>query len=413
MRIRRIAGAGIAAAALVCVPVAPDAWAAPVELAAPAAVVVPAALPEASPSEAGLPAPSWAKVSKKSKTSLRVWWAKVPGAEGYQVSRWDAKEKRYMAVKTLKGASKTSWVDTRRKTGKKYTYQVAAYRTVDGAQMLGAPSYWVSAVPYKKHAKVVNAGAVVASHNEWMSLLVQDTLIATEPETCPHCWGAYATPSKASKAKQKRVVDESVRFHVLTGKDVIRVSPNGAVFGEKPGKAKVRLYAHNGTMTTVTLHVRDFARQKFDFARYPGGSINRVLLEDRGGHVSEVAALAERMVLDGTQFPGGGFTMAGGKLVCRTPAEEPEPCAMTHAPDYLLAAIQELLTAFPYPMDVLIGVYPDPVIGSVTAVEYDFWTTADRSGDPGRLTYDPALRRYGHGHHGFEPATHWYIAPAT
>ncbi len=336
-------------------------------------------------------APSWVKVEKKSTTSLKVWWAKVPGASGYVVYRWDAKKKRYVSVKTLAKASATSWVDKKRKTGKKYSYKVAAYRKVDGKKVVGEQSYWVSAVAYKKNAKVVNAGSLT-SQNTQIGLMGSARLLLGDQEHCPWAVGACVIPSKGSKAKNKRVIDTTVRLKIVSGKDVVRVTSEGVVHGLKIGKAKIRVFAHNGAMKNITITVKDYAHAAFEYTSYRAGSAERILLQSLGKQVQDVAAVAEQLRLKGAPVSGRTFFYdEHGELSCVargwwnwTGDRSDEPCPQ-QAPKALTTAIETWLDAFVYPAEVTIldGNYPLVVL-------YRYWLTPDRSDIGGCLAYDPA-----------------------
>ena len=361
---------------------------------AAAAVLEPAATgtrPSASVAQAAASrpgAPSWVKVEKKSTTSLKVWWAKVPGASGYVVYRWDSKKKRYVAVKTLTKASATVWIDKKRKTGKKYSYKVAAYRKVAGKKVVGPQSYWVSAVAYKKNAKVVNAGSLT-SRNTAVGLSVSASLLLSDQEHCPLADGACVIPSKGSKAKNKRVVDTTVRLKVVSGKDVVRVTSAGVVHGLRVGKARIRVFAHNGAMKNITVTVKDYVHDPFKYTDYRAGSAERILLQSLGKQVQDVAAVAEQLSLKDSSFAGGAFFYdERGDLTCVVRKywddDDPgKPCP-GESPKALVTAIDRLLDAFVFPMEIVVVSDPYSFV-----VVYRYWLTPDRSDFGGSLAYDP------------------------
>lgn len=86
-------------------------------------------------------------VSKTGYAGIQVTWGKVAGASGYQVWRYDAASKKYALVKTITSGSTVSWKNTGLKTGRKYTYKVKAYRTVDGKKVFSAYSGTKAATP--------------------------------------------------------------------------------------------------------------------------------------------------------------------------------------------------------------------------------------------------------------------------
>lgn len=77
--------------------------------------------------------PTLGSVSRKSYSSIQIKWNKIAGAYGYQIYRYDAVTKKYSLVKTITSGSTTSYTNTGLKTGRKYTYKVRAYRTINNS----------------------------------------------------------------------------------------------------------------------------------------------------------------------------------------------------------------------------------------------------------------------------------------
>ncbi len=68
------------------------------------------------------------KFVKRSKTSIKFKWNKVSGADGYFIYRYDKKTRKYVRIKDVPGAGKTTFVSTRLKSGTTYSYKVCAYK---------------------------------------------------------------------------------------------------------------------------------------------------------------------------------------------------------------------------------------------------------------------------------------------
>lgn len=68
-------------------------------------------------------------VKAKSSTSVTIKFKKVKGAKGYKVYQSTSKNGKYKRVKTLKGNKNVSFTKTKLKSGKRYYYQVRAYKT--------------------------------------------------------------------------------------------------------------------------------------------------------------------------------------------------------------------------------------------------------------------------------------------
>jgi len=76
-----------------------------------------------------------AKAVTKTYNSVKVSWNKVSGVTGYQVYRAAAKNGKYTKIKTT---AKTSFVNTKLKTGNKYYYKVRSYAAVSGTNYYSA-----------------------------------------------------------------------------------------------------------------------------------------------------------------------------------------------------------------------------------------------------------------------------------
>lgn len=76
-----------------------------------------------------------------SRTTLKISWTKVAGAQKYQVYSYKANTKKYKKLKTTK---KTSYKNSRLKSGKKYTYMVKAVRTDAGMTSTSAATATLS-----------------------------------------------------------------------------------------------------------------------------------------------------------------------------------------------------------------------------------------------------------------------------
>ncbi|MBQ3610703.1 MAG: hypothetical protein IJA01_00350 [Firmicutes bacterium] len=93
--------------------------------------------------------PTLSSVSRKSYSSIQVKWNKIAGADGYELSRYDAVTKKYSLVKDIKDGSIISLTNTSLKTGRKYTYKVRAYRLLeDGTKVYSSYSSTKAATPY-------------------------------------------------------------------------------------------------------------------------------------------------------------------------------------------------------------------------------------------------------------------------
>ena len=77
-------------------------------------------------------APTSLKVSKKSKTSMKISYKKSSGVTGYEVKYSTSKNFKNSKTKDIKGTSVTI---KKLKKNKKYHVKVRAYQTIDGKKI--------------------------------------------------------------------------------------------------------------------------------------------------------------------------------------------------------------------------------------------------------------------------------------
>lgn len=74
-----------------------------------------------------------AKVAKASTKKVKITWAKVSRASGYEIYRANSKNGTYKKIATIKGGTKVQYIDSKSlKKGKIYYYKIRAYKKVNG-----------------------------------------------------------------------------------------------------------------------------------------------------------------------------------------------------------------------------------------------------------------------------------------
>jgi hypothetical protein len=198
-----------------------------------------------------LTAPAFPHVARKSDTALTLSWKKVPGAAGYEVHRYDSAAKTYKKVATIRNGKKVKWTDKKLKTGKKYIYKIRAYENSGFKKKSGPFTYKVSAVPYKRSAKTVNAAKNLKGVSTIEIGLKQKLQV-----------DAAVTPAKFGTAKFKKVVDTSVRL-IVNDAFVKKDKDNAAtIIGNKVGTTNIYAVAHNGNIKKIKVKVVDYSRPK-------------------------------------------------------------------------------------------------------------------------------------------------------
>jgi len=218
--------------------------------------------------------------AKKDKT-FKIKWNKAKSADGYQIFQYKTKEKKFVKVATV-GKNKTAWISKKTKTKKKY--KVRAYKKLKGKRINSKFSYEVSAIPYKKNAKLVNAGRIKPNrYNVKLGLYETETL------------SVKISPSKYAKNKKAKVADKTVRWY-STDTSIVTVDENGKVTPQgKAGECAVYARAHNGNYSgKIWIKVKDFASpKKFYDVEYMQEDMKKLVLEHEDD-LKEIAAYFEK-----------------------------------------------------------------------------------------------------------------------
>jgi len=176
---------------------------------------------------------------------LRVKWKKVKKADGYQVYEYKASQKKYVKVADV-GAKVTSWKS--KSTKKEHTYKVRAYRKTGKKRVYSKFSYAVSALPYKKNAKKVNAGKI------------ELTEMYYNLSTHQHV-KAKVKLSKSSYAKNKKakVYDKTIRWS-SSDESIAKVDSEGNITTQgKEGRCKIYARAHNGNVDCLMVYATNYS----------------------------------------------------------------------------------------------------------------------------------------------------------
>lgn len=193
-------------------------------------------------------APEYLKVSKDSDTALKLSWAKVKDASGYEVYRSAGNANKFQKVKTLKGNKNMSWTNTKLKKSTVYKYKVKAYKSVSGKKVTGSFSYYVTGKTYVKSDKAVNVKSV--------KILDANRLLGT---------GAYGNFAKTdditivSSVKGKGVLSKKIRWF-SSDPSVVKASQSGALRAQGiAGSCYIYAVAHSGAYAKFKVTVGDYA----------------------------------------------------------------------------------------------------------------------------------------------------------
>ena len=198
-----------------------------------------------------LPAPVKVRAKSCQEKRLKLTWKKVKGASGYQIYQYRAKAKKFVKTASV-GKKVLSWKS--RKTSKKLTFKIRAYKKKGSKKTYSPFSYEVTAIPYKKMAKTVNAGRVKVSRS-------RVSLSSYESKKV----NARIKPSRHAGNKKANVYDKTIRW-TSTNPSVAKVDQKGNITAQgKSGTCKVYARAHNGDSDWLWVKVTAYARpKKFD-----------------------------------------------------------------------------------------------------------------------------------------------------
>ena len=226
-----------------------------------------------------LNSPEKVRVKSYKGKKLRLSWKQVEEAEGYVIQEYKKSKKKFVKVAETTG-TKTGWISA--KTKIKRTYRVCAYRMENGKRVVGNYSYEVSAIPYKKKSKYVNAGEVRAKQYQ-VKLGLRE---AKQMEVT-------VKNSRFAKNKKAKLIDNTLRWYT-TNPLVATVSEKGVVTAQgKTGNCQIYARAHNGNYTgLIQIEVCNFARPDSFDVTYTQPDIT-TLLRDYKEDLSVIAEYFE------------------------------------------------------------------------------------------------------------------------
>lgn len=177
-----------------------------------------------------------ARVSKVTKTSIKLKWNKVSGASGYII--YGNKCGTANKFKKLKTVSGTTYTQTKLKKGTYYKYIVVAYKTVGKNKIVISKSKTMHIVT--SGGKYVNPSSVKPKVTS-KTLKVKGTYTLT----------AKAVISKGKKMKtHKKIAFESSNTKIAT------VSSKGKITAKAAGTCYIYVYAQNGVYKKVKITVK-------------------------------------------------------------------------------------------------------------------------------------------------------------
>ena len=185
-----------------------------------------------------------ARVAGNTKTSLKLRWNKVKGADGYLIyAKKCASKDSYKKIKTIKKKGTTSYTQKKLKKGTYYQYKVVAYKTKGNKKYILSTSMPVYATT--KGGKYTNPKSVRITKPD-RAKKKSEVIIKKGKKV----------QLKANIKKGKQAVKEYRKLSYETSnKKIATVSAKGVIKGVRKGTCYVYVYAQNGVYRKVKVTI--------------------------------------------------------------------------------------------------------------------------------------------------------------
>ena len=185
-----------------------------------------------------------ARVAGNTKTSLKLRWNKVKGADGYLIyAKKCASKGSYKKIKTIKKKGTTSYTQKKLKKGTYYQYKVVAYKTKENKKYIISTSMPVYATT--KGGKYTNPKSV---------RIIKPDRAKKKSEVIIK--KGKKVQLKANIKKGKQAVKEYRKLSYETSnKKIATVSAQGVIKGVRKGTCYVYVYAQNGVYRKVKVTI--------------------------------------------------------------------------------------------------------------------------------------------------------------
>ena len=185
-----------------------------------------------------------ARVTGNTKTSLKLRWNKVKGADGYLIyAKKCASKGSYKKIKTIKKKGTTSYTQKKLKKGTYYQYKVVAYKTKGNKKYILSTSMPVYATT--KGGKYTNPKSVRITKPD-RAKKKSEVIIKKGKKV----------QLKANIKKEKQAVKEYRKLSYETSnKKIATVSAKGVIKGVRKGTCYVYVYAQNGVHRKVKVTI--------------------------------------------------------------------------------------------------------------------------------------------------------------
>ena len=172
-------------------------------------------------------------------------WSKAQKSKGYVIYRNSRK------IATIKSNKIKKYTDKKVKSGKKYTYEIAPYRIINGEKVLGSKSYKIKVKATKRNTKKINPSKVVIPdfyYKENYSVGLNESI-------------KLHAKAKVKKGLKKKKVFNSKIVWSSSDESLATVNPNGVVKANnnrKTGTVYITARATNGVKKVIKVDVINY-----------------------------------------------------------------------------------------------------------------------------------------------------------
>ena len=185
--------------------------------------------------------PFMAKMTAKGKKTLKLKWAAVSGAEGYDITLQHCGKKKDTIKKTV---TTTSWTKTGLKAKRAYKAKVKAWAMINGQKTYIGKSQTVHCYTSGGKGKYTNPKAVKVNKK-------QVTLKVGKK------FQIDATVKKVKKGKKLMPVLHGTNVRYMSNdKTIATVSKKGKIKAKAPGECTIYVYAANGASKAIKVTVK-------------------------------------------------------------------------------------------------------------------------------------------------------------
>lgn len=172
-------------------------------------------------------------------------WSKAQKSKGYVIYRNSKK------IATIKSNKIKKYIDKKVKSGKKYTYEIAPYRIINGKKVLGSKSYKIEIKATKRNTKKINPARVVIPdfyYKENYSVGLNESI-------------KLHAKAKVKKGLKKKKVFNSKIVWSSSDESLATVDQNGVVKANnnrKTGTVYITARAINGVKKVIKVDVINY-----------------------------------------------------------------------------------------------------------------------------------------------------------